>query len=210
METKIKGIICTLKCPVAVRLVEKFLNEIAKNYPKDFQKIRSKTTHIVRVPKKDIKDGTTGQVVRNDGVRPWAEFAKVSVRIDESIKDKEHLLVVIAHEFGHVCTTESDMLRRCAPVEEYASEASADWYAYKWGYGGISRKINVKYPRDLLHHSCLPGGTCEENSIEYRLTRNFVYRSIIGNKTDSQIVKEKTLQYLAANKLNLTSFGKLC
>jgi hypothetical protein len=209
METKIKGIICTLKNPVAVRLVEKFLNEIAKNYPKDFQKIRSKTTHIVRVPKKDMKDGTSGQVVRNDGVREWAEFAKVSVRIDESIKDKEHLLVVVAHEFGHVCTTEFDMLRRCAPVEEYAGEAAADWYAYKWGYGKISRKINVKYPRVLLHHGCMPGETCEENSIEYRLTRNFVYRRTVDNKIDTQIAKEKTLKYLAANKLDLTSFGKL-
>lgn len=209
METKIKGIICTLKSPVAVRLVEKFLNEIAKNYPKDFQKIRSKTTHIVRVPKKDMKNRILGQVVRNDGVREWAEFAKVSVRIDESIKDKEHLLVVVAHEFGHVCTTEFDMLRRCAPVEEFASEAAADWYAYKWGYGKISRKINVKHERDLLHNGCLPGGTCEENSIEYRLTRNFVYHTTIGNKTDTQIAKEKTLKYLAANKLDLTSFGKL-
>jgi membrane-bound lytic murein transglycosylase MltF len=55
----------------------------------------------------------------------------------------------------------------------------------------------------------MPGETCEENSIEYRLTRNFVYRLTVDNKIDTQIAKEKTLKYLAANKLDLTSFGKL-
>ena len=135
---KTKGIPCTLKSPVAVRLVKKFLGEIAKNHPKDFQKIQSKTTLIKRVPKKEIDLGTTGQVVEVDAeVSSEAFFAgafddnqvegvfeKVIVFIDETIKDSESMFVTIAHEFGHVCTTEKDLARRNASFNQWASEAS--------------------------------------------------------------------------------------
>ena len=186
---KIKGIPCALKSPVAVRLVKKFLAEIAKNHPKDFQKIQSKTTLIKRVPKKEIDIGTRGQVVRVDEeVSSEAFFArafddnqvegvfeKVIVFIDESVKDSESMFFTIAHEFGHVCTTEKDLARRKAPSDEWASEATADWYVYKWGYGNISRKTNGKYPRHLWHHGAMPGQTLEVNDVAYRLSRNFVY-----------------------------------
>ena len=131
---KIKGIPCTLKSPVAVRLVKKFLAEIAKNYPKDFQKIQSKTTLIKRVPKKEIDLGTTGQVVQVDaevsseaffaGAFDDNQFEKVIVFIDETVKDSESMFVTIAHEFGHVCTTEKDLARRNASFNQWASEAS--------------------------------------------------------------------------------------
>lgn len=121
---KTKGIPCTLKSPVAVRLVKKFLGEIAKNHPKDFQKIQSKTALIKRVPTKDIDTGTMGQVMRVDAeVSPEAFFAgafddnqfeKVIVFIDETLKDSASMLVTIAHEFGHVCTTEKDLARKKA------------------------------------------------------------------------------------------------
>ena len=186
---KIKGIPCTLKSPVAVRLVKKFLAEIAKNHPRDFQKIQSKTTLIKRVPKKEIDLGTMGQVVEVDAeVSSEAFFAgafddnqvedvfkKVIVFIDETVKDSESMFVTIAHEFGHVCTTEKDLARRKAPSDEWASEATADWYVYKWGFGSISRKRNVKYPRHLWHHGAMPGQTLEVNDVTYRLSRNFVY-----------------------------------
>ena len=182
---KIKGIPCTLKSPVAVRLVKKFLAEIAKNHPKDFQKIQSKTTLIKRVPKKEIDIGTRGQVVRVDeevsseaffaGAFDDNQFEKVIVFIDETVKDSESMFVTIAHEFGHVCTTEKDLARRKAPFEEWASEATADWYVYKWGYGNISRKENVKNPRHFWHHGAMPGQTLEVNDVVYRLSRNFVY-----------------------------------
>ena len=186
---KIKGIPCTLKSPVAVRLVKKFLGEIAKNHPKDFQKIQSKTTLIKRVPKKEIDLGTTGQVIRvNEEASSeafWAGvfddnqveggFEKVIVFIDETVKDSESMFITIAHEFGHVCTTEKDLARRKAPSDEWASEATADWYVYKWGYGNISRKIHMKYPRDLRHHGAMLGQTFTDNGTTYRLSRNFVY-----------------------------------
>ena len=186
---KIKGIPCTLKSPVAVRLVKKFLGEIAKNHPKDFQKIQSKTTLIKRVPKKEIDIGTRGQVVRVDAEVSseafWAGvfddnqveevFEKVIVFIDETCKDSESMFVTIAHEFGHVCTTKKDLARRKAPSDEWASEATADWYVYKWGYGNISRKTNVKHPRHFWHHGATPGQTLEVNDVAYRLSRNFVY-----------------------------------
>ena len=182
---KIKGIPCTLKSPVAVRLVKKFLAEIAKNHPKDFKKIQSKTTLIKRVPKKEIDIGTRGQVVRVDaevsseaffaGAFDDNQFEKVIVFIDETVKDSKSMFVTIAHEFGHVCTTEKDLARRKAPFEEWASEATADWYVYKWGYGNISRKENVKHPRHFWHHGATPGQTLEVNDVAYRLSRNFVY-----------------------------------
>ena len=140
---KIKGIPCTLKSPVAFRLVKKFLGEIAKNHSKDFQKTQSKTTLIKRVPKKEIDLGTTGQVIRvnkevsSEAFRTGAfddnQFEKVIVFIDETRKDSESMFVTIAHEFGHVCTAEKGLARRKVPSDEWDSQATADWYVYKWG-----------------------------------------------------------------------------
>ncbi len=203
---KIKGIPCTLKSPVAVRLVKKFLAEIAKNHPRDFQKIQSKTTLIKRVPKKEIDLGTRGQVVEVDAeVSSEAFFAgafddnqvedvfkKVIVFIDETVKDSESMFVTIAHEFGHVCTTKKDLARRKAPSDEWASEATADWYVYKWGFGSISRKRNVKYPRHLWHHGAMPGQTLEVNDVTYRLSRNFVYlrlsKTLRSNASNARVL----------------------
>ena len=215
---KIKGIPCALKSPVAVRLVKKFLAEIAKNHPKDFQKIQSKTTLIKRVPKKEIELGTMGQVVRVDEeVSSEAFFAralddnqveevfeKVIVFIDETIKDSESMFVTIAHEFGHVCTTEKDLARRNAPSNEWASEATADWYVYKWGFGSISRKRNVKYPRHLLHHGAMPGETLTDNGITYRLSRNFVYRNISEPfKSLAAKLKDRCLEFMSKSGMHI-------
>ena len=171
-----------------------------------FQKIQSKTTLIKRVPKKEIELGTMGQVVRVDEeVSSEAFFArafddnqveevfeKVIVFIDETIKDSESMFVTIAHEFGHVCTTEKDLARRNAPSNEWASEATADWYVYKWGFGSISRKRNVKYPRHLWHHGAMPGQTLEVNDVVYRLSRNFVYlrlsKPLRGNASNARVL----------------------
>jgi len=215
---KIKGIPCTLKSPVAVRLVKKFLAEIAKNHPKDFQKIQSKTTLIKRVPKKEIDLGTMGQVVEVDAeVSSEAFFAgafddnqvedvfkKVIVFIDETVKDSESMFVTIAHEFGHVCTTEKDLARRNAPSNEWASEATADWYVYKWGFGSISRKMNVKYPRRLSHHGAMPGETLTDNGITYRLSRNFVYRNISEPfKSLAAKLKDRCLEFMSKSGMHI-------
>ena len=211
---KIKGIPCTLKSPVAVRLVKKFLAEIAKNYPKDFQKIQSKTTLIKRVPKKEIDIGTRGQVVEVDaevsseaffaGAFDDNQFEKVIVFIDETVKDSESMFVTIAHEFGHVCTTEKDLARRKAPSDEWASEATADWYVYKWGYGNISRKENVKHPRHLLHHGAMPGETLTDNGTTYRLSRNFVYRNISEPfKSLAAKLKDRCLEFMSKSGMHI-------
>lgn len=209
---KIYNIPCTLKNQLAVRLVKKFMAEIAKNHPKDFQKILSKTTLIKRVPKREIDTGTRGQVIKlgtdsskrkdwgkklvSDKDRNEGVFEKVIVCIDETIKDSESMFVTIAHEFGHVCTTELDLSRRNAPSDEWASEASADWYIYKWGYGKSFRKVYKKNPRDLLHHGVMPGQIVTENGATYRLSRNFVYRNISGPfKSYAASIKDRCLEY---------------
>ena len=217
---EIKGIPCTLKSPIAVRLIKKFLAEIHKNHPKDFRKIKSKTTLIKRVPKKEIDLGTTGQVIKvNADVYSEAFSARVVediqaevicekmiVCIDETIKDPESMFITIAHEFGHVCTTEKDLARRNAPSDEWASEATADWYVYKWGYGRRSRKINVKYPRHLLHHGAMPGGTLTDNGITYRLTRNFVYR----NSSDPQKkINDRILEFISKSGISISDIFPL-
>ncbi len=215
---KIKGIPCTLKSPVAVRLVKKFLAEIAKNHPRDFQKIQSKTTLIKRVPKKEIDIGTRGQVVEVDAEvsseASWAGvfddnqvedvFKKVIVFIDETVKDSESMFVTIAHEFGHVCTTKKDLARRKAPSDEWASEATADWYVYKWGYGNIARKMNARYPRHLSHHGAMPGETLTDNGITYRLSRNFVYRNISEPfKSLAAKLKDRCLEFMSKSGMHI-------
>lgn len=83
---------------------------------------------------------------------------------------------VVAHEFGHAVTRYEDLARRGPVCEEWRSELTADWYAYRWGFG---REIATRRKsRDSLHHGPGPGGTFEEyingEVYHYRVSRSFV------------------------------------
>ena len=55
------------------------------------------------------------------------------------------IVAVVAHEFGHACTTEADVRRRHSPKRKWAYELCADWYAYQWGFGSVLRQYMPSY-----------------------------------------------------------------
>jgi hypothetical protein len=82
----------------------------------------------------------------------------------------------IAHEFGHAMTRYEDLKRRKSFDEEWASELTADWYAYRWGFGreiAATRKI-----LRFIHHCAGPGQEFEADGNIYRVTRNFCLKFV--------------------------------
>ena len=95
----------------------------------------------------------------------------------------EFLASTLAHEFGHACSRWEDLERRQAPSDEWASELTADWYAYKWGFGRLIAR--QRKTRDHLHHGPGPGETCELGQLDrsmrrFRVTRSFVVHEMIA------------------------------
>ena len=84
---------------------------------------------------------------------------------------------VVAHEIGHVATEAEDLLRRNAPEAEWAHEATADWYASKWGFrDDLERSM---WPtRDFGHHGPSPGETITYGDVVYRVTQDFVFEEV--------------------------------
>jgi hypothetical protein len=95
-------------------------------------------------------------------------------------------LGVVAHELGHAATRRFDDLpRRQAPSDEWASELTADWYAYRWGFG--RQVAHFRKHRDWGHHCVGPGGKfsmdypCRDGRLRrfyFRVTRNFCVRRV--------------------------------
>jgi hypothetical protein len=107
----------------------------------------------------------------------WDEIKHGTMEVKElGPADSADFTATLVHEFGHACTREDDRRRRTAPCDEWASEACADWYAYKWGFGRLIRK-HAK-TRQLGHHGALPGQTIEIDGARYRMTRAFCYRCL--------------------------------
>jgi len=94
----------------------------------------------------------------------------------------QNLTATIAHEFGHACTRDIDLDRRgTIPNEEWRSELTADWYAYKWGFG--REIVRDRKIRDWHHHGPKPGDEFTVNDqgkepYTARITRRFVGRII--------------------------------
>lgn len=172
MKKFIHGIDCSkIKDEAIIEKIELFLAGIKEKYPKDLATIIEKVKHIKPVPTTQRNKGWMGS---------WEE-AKETVCISNELKDSELIIGILAHEFGHVCTTENDKKRRKCPDGEWESEAVADWYACKWGYRKIISKLqNTSYK--FTHHGCPPGKQVEQIFGDFKYTftvsRNFVYKRI--------------------------------
>jgi hypothetical protein len=90
----------------------------------------------------------------------------------------DDLAAFAAHEFGHACTRLSDIAARHAPDGEFGTEAAADWYAYKWGFGRLIAR--TRKARAFGHHGPGPGQIIHTDYSEesFRLSRNFVYQRV--------------------------------
>lgn len=87
---------------------------------------------------------------------------------------------VVAHELGHAATIFNDLMRRGPVSEEWRHELTADWYAYKWGFGlEIARR---RKNQDWGHHCVGPGKSIQDfidgEVYCYKVTRNLVARLV--------------------------------
>ena len=173
-DTRVSGITCTLRTVPARRALRKVLSQIKKKCPRDFARLQKRLT---AVHPGEWDNGTLGEArpatVEDDRLQ--------TVYVAEN-QEPWALEATLAHELGHVCSTQSDLDRRTTEDNEWASEGAADWYAYKWGFGKLIARD--RRTRDLHHHGWWPGQTFEWPSLDrkwmlrVRITRSFVYRVI--------------------------------
>ena len=194
MKKFIYGIDCSkIKDEAIIEKIGLFLSGIKEKHPKDLETIIEKVKHIKPVTKKERKKGWMGS---------W-ESAKETVCISNELKDSEFTIGILAHELGHVCTTENDKKRRKCPDAEWESEAVADWYACKWGCRKIIRKLQ-KTSYKFTHHGCPLGKQVESIMGDFKYTftisKNFVYKRIsvetLGKTKEAKadIAKAKELE----------------
>jgi len=184
--TRVCGIPCSLKTTGARQALETVLARIQERRPKDFERLVGAVESVEPITGAD--DGTQGEWVSRE---PTETFGHPSLEWGHTVpapgvlyvrEDCEHLVAVIVHELGHACSMEKDLQRRGQCLsDEWASELTADWYAYKWGFGqDIARH---RPHRDKWHHLAAPGQEYEVGrggtTYRFKLSRNFVVRLII-------------------------------
>jgi hypothetical protein len=195
----IYGISCTLRGDGAVRVVKQVLRQIRDRYPNDFVRLSARVLRIEPLTRRDRGESASEGVVGRWCGRTFEEVYRDTdfVSLPEDIRMKfdewhsgivklaedqarDKFMGIVAHEFGHACTRFVDIVRRCAPEDEWASEAAADWYAYKWGFG---RYIAIcRRTRAWLHHGPAPGSWIEIQHaagqwVRHTLSRKFVFKS---------------------------------
>jgi hypothetical protein len=147
--------------------------QIKERFPKDFARLLSRVRMIVPLPRRKLAKGDLGEWLgqRLSDVYREAEFS-LSKDIRENLEEWSHgtielaeigqvsesrLASVAAEEFGHACTRYVDIKRRQGPCDEWDSEAAADWYTYKWGFGRLRARHRKEH--DYAHHGAGPGQT---------------------------------------------------
>jgi len=103
--------------------------------------------------------------------RGWIGLARRAARLPA-----DHLRAIVAHECGHSVTRARDVEVRArrSPVEGWASELSADMYAFRWGF---EREVRAQQPsRPPAHHAVLPGEIIWDDNTAYRVDRRFFLR----------------------------------
>lgn len=170
------------------------LNRIHINHPKEADEL-TRIVHTVRL----INAPYGGEWIPDDNSlhthdwKPWDPQNPALIGFNKRISGTMELclisdLATIAHEFGHAATRQKDMERRtsCIIPEHWLCEITADWYAYRWGFGreiSIYRKmVDEQDPDNIRHRGPRPNQyftlNWELGRITYYMTRNFVIHKI--------------------------------
>jgi hypothetical protein len=177
------------------QVIARVLRQIKRRFPNHFARLSNRVVMIRPLSKAEFAKRTVGEWHGRTGWAAYREIDPVTIpgavrdRMDEVVcgivelpevgwVTEEVLAASAAHEFGHACTRQTDIERRRAPEDEWGSEAAADWYAYKWGFGSLIAR--ARKTRDFGHHGPGPGEVAhlEYTGRSYRLSRNFVYHLI--------------------------------
>ncbi len=173
----IKSSLRTLRARQAVALV---LRQIRKRFPSDYVRLKETVREIQPLSEEETADGTLGEwkplPCDPDDPGTWDQEPGVVCLAEHGDHD---LIATVAEELGHACTRWIDLDRRGKmPSEEWRSELTADWYAYRWGFGrNIARSRKT---RDFAHHGPRPGEQFEWNGVKYRITRRFVVHRLVN------------------------------
>jgi hypothetical protein len=184
----IHGIPCRVRSRELRRAIRQVIDQVRERCPRDFARLRRLVREIRPLSGRERREGTLGRWVEDPETGdPWEwgpdelQGAFPGVLLLSEELDPACLVATVAHELGHACTTDADMDRR-GPVftDAWASEFSADWYAYKWGFGKhIARQ---REHRHFGHHGAGPGQRFAVGSDGrerwFRVTRNFVVQEI--------------------------------
>ncbi len=187
----VEGIRCKLRKAGARKAVGKVLRQIRQRFPQDYERLKSRVRGIRPLANRDTKDGTLGEwkeLPETEDPRTWDRGDGVLYLKEDK---QDHLIPTIAHELGHACTELIDLLRRGeVPFDEWASELTADWYAYKWGFGRQIAK--ARKTRNWSHHGPPPGSefiiTSDGRDHKIRVSRRFV---VTGLKSTRRQGREK-------------------
>jgi hypothetical protein len=170
--------------------VREVLDQIRRRAPDDYARIIPRVREIAPLPRGDAERGTLGQWVPDPGESSfenpdWEDTGPGVVLLSDKLAAERYskTLGVVAHEFGHVATRYFiDLDRGECPDDEWASELTADWYAYKWGFGRMIGQY--RKGRNIAHHCVGPGQTIIDgyalNGVavthHFRVTRGFRVR----------------------------------
>lgn len=214
-ETKVKGFACRISDASVVQAIHDVLSRIKERRPQDYARLQKRVVRFERLPIRDVKNGVRGRckslavpkrlvvaaerrVERAENVEDLSRamlqreqlgetHKRCVVQIETNIKSSSNMVGIIAHELGHAAGTREDVDNRGGGPrgEEWAHEAVADMYAYRWGFAREIRRTEKS--REWTHHGILPGGTVEfsdplpDGTVrwhKFRMTRSFYLRPV--------------------------------
>lgn len=184
----IYGMKCTFSHEGLRKTIRQVLKHIKDRKPQDFERLRGRIRQFKYLSKEEERRGVVGCVITlgNTGL-PSLQYLHLDID-DKDINDDKSCDVLltrrlqneqiwyqratITHELGHVATRKEDIQRRGTEELEWALELTADWYAYRWGFGQDIRRVLPL--RDEMHHLCGPGSLFAEANLVIKISRNHV------------------------------------
>lgn len=172
----------------AAEAFREVLEQVRDGWPDDWARIRQVVREVLPLAPGEGADGTLGEW-RADRPRSgvpstwgYGVGETPGVLLVDPALEADALRAVIAHELGHACTVMEDLDGRGTDVfEEWRSEATADWYAYRWGFGPVIDRTRAG--RDWTHHGPEPGTEMvveveDGDPVRVRLTPSFVFEVV--------------------------------
>lgn len=181
--------------PATQAVVREVLDRIMAVSPEDHERLLKCVRDIVPLPEDEQADGTCGKWVA-DKLTTVEDFFEFQRYWEEGVswpgvvyiaEDHYDLPLLLAHEFGHACTTIEDReLQGESHSDEWASEVQANRYAYLWGFD-----LSRFYDRaDWTHHCVKPGDWIEEaigdDVVRLTVTDDYIIKQVQLSDADRE------------------------
>ncbi len=189
---KIRGISVKLPAGPLRDAVRKVLDRIGERYPEDLARLQRRVRQVLPLE----PDVDASGVWLPDSEYEWAyvlkheEYCHGELFLAKDLMPSEHVGVA-AHEFGHACTTARVLARRGTEETRWAMELSANWYAYRWGFGRDVARIRDYFlsAEHCIAPDSIAYGRENEKTLTYHVSRRFVVHLI-------EVREESVIEYL--------------